>query len=139
MSQTDLAVGHRPSFSTPTVRISGESFRSKVRMALDLWTRVRPREAKAFVKECLKARDSLKRSNGFDSDGEMSLHSRMPKFVVDVLKKSEFHTNMLYQCPCGTGDSRWDTDGKLVDIFMSEMPQAHINKMSGQSRFNPRR
>lgn len=126
-------------YQKPTILVSKESFRSKVRAAFAVWKKYRPNEVKVFVKSCLRARENLARKNGFDSDGEMSLHSRMPKFVVDLLKKSEFVTNMLYQSPCGTGDPMWDTNGELVDIFMDEMPEAHINRMRGQSRFNPRR
>ena len=108
------------------VKISGDAFRRKVRQALDLWVKLRPHEARAFVRNCRRMREqSVKK------DRDLWSALSMPSWPVEVLRQSEWSTQFQYGVPCGTGDRLWDSKQDLQDIFLSEMPEAALSDRRG--------
>lgn len=115
--------------STDKHQITDEQFVTKLRAVFDLWKKTRPAEVRGYLESCRQARDEFRTKEGWDRERAGLLHGRVPEFIAQTLRMTEWETNFMYGVPCGLGMRSWDTDPHLYQLFLSEMPESRLSSL----------
>jgi hypothetical protein len=118
-------------YNVPIILPKGERFRTCARNAIRIWKHAKPKEAKAFIEECCRYKDSYKRSGGTDDEGDMPHMGKLPLDPVNLLRMDPEFSKRLFDCEVGYGNKTWDLDNELLEIFWSEIPKARTSKYAG--------
>lgn len=116
--------------SSGKVPITDEQFVTKLRLVFDLWKQERPWEVREYLEGCKQAKDQMRTEQGYDRERAGVLHGRVPEFIAQTLRQSEWETKFQYGVPCGLGMRSWDTDDHLYQLFLSEMPESRLSSLS---------